>query len=171
MTTMQVCWWLLALSGVVQIVTQGSIFEGFRRKVAERSRFFGELVHCPLCFGVWVGGWLTLFGFGSPSTTLFFWPSWLVQPGKLGVVLEIFARLIAAILDGGALSLVAFGWTVFRGWLSRPAVVQGASVPAPPPAPVTQAIPASLMRPFQPAAPRKLPLPPCPICPPEEIST
>src|SRR5690606_1498546 len=175
MTTLQVMWWLLALSGVVQIVTQGSIFEGFRRKVADRSRFFGELIHCPLCFGVWVAGWMTLVGFGSPSTTLLFWPSWMAQQGKLAVALDILARLIAAILDGAALSLVAFGWTVLRGWLSRPAVVPSAAHPpvteAVPRPRAVEAVPASLMRPFQPAMqPFKAALPPCPISPPEEAS-
>src|SRR5690606_8880709 len=127
MTTLQVMWWLLALSGVVQIVTQGSIFEGFRRKVADRSRFFGELIHCPLCFGVWVAGWMTLVGFGSPSTTLLFWPSWMAQQGKLAVARDILARLIAAILDGAALSLVAFGLTVLSASLLRSAVVAAAA--------------------------------------------
>lgn len=45
----------LGLVGIVIIVTQGSIFEGFRDFLAKKSKFLGDLFSCPMCFGFWVG--------------------------------------------------------------------------------------------------------------------
>jgi hypothetical protein len=152
MSALSVLWWLLSGSGVVQIVTQGSIFGRFREAVGRRSRFLGELVTCPLCFAVWWGALLTLVGFGSPTGGLLVAPPWLL--GWRGS--QVLARLICAVLDGAALSLVAYGWTVARGWLSRPAMA-----PAPP-----RALPFPTVA-EEPLSPVRLPKPPCPFCPAE----
>lgn len=158
MTTLGLFWWLLALSGVVQVVTQGGIFRGMREGIARRSRFFGELVVCPLCFGVWLGGGMTLLGFGSPTLSLILFPSWT------GTELpwQILARLVGAVLDGAGLSLVAYGWTVARAALARPSAlrIEGAPSPA-----ATEAV-----YPWELPAASRVPvasLPPCPVCGPE----
>lgn len=45
---------------ITTIVTESLLFKGFRRAVAARSRYLGELVSCQLCFGTWVGFLLAL---------------------------------------------------------------------------------------------------------------
>lgn len=158
MTTLGLFWWLLALSGVVQVVTQGGIFQGVREGIARRSRFLGELVVCPLCFGVWLGGGMTLLGFGSPTLSLILFPSWT----GTGIPWQILARLVAAVLDGAALSLVAYGWTVARAALARPAALRIDAPPTSSPA-ATEAV-----YPWErPARVLASSLPPCPVCDPD----
>lgn len=45
---------------ITTIVVESLLFKGFRQAVAARSRYVGELVSCPLCFGTWVGFFLAL---------------------------------------------------------------------------------------------------------------
>lgn len=42
------------------IVIRGQIFKGLRQYLKRNSRFFGELIYCPLCFGTWTGIILSL---------------------------------------------------------------------------------------------------------------
>lgn len=116
MSTISLWWWFVVVSGLVQIVTQSSLFEPVRRVVANRSSFLGELISCPLCFGTWTGIGFSLLGI-SPSLTLLYLPEtpWL-------------QRGLAALFDGCGASFAAFSWVALRGYLSRPAVV---SAPAP----------------------------------------
>lgn len=117
MSTISLLWWIMVVSGLVQIVTQSSLFEPVRRVVANRSSFLGELLSCPLCFGTWTGIGFSLLGI-SPSLTL------LSLPGS-----PWFQRVLAALFDGCGASFAAFGWVALRGYLSRPAVVQNAPIP------------------------------------------
>lgn len=50
----------LGLTGITIIITSGSILDGFRAWVAQRSAFLGKLIDCPMCSGFWVG---LLYGF------------------------------------------------------------------------------------------------------------
>ena len=45
---------------MTQILVYGSIFENQRDWVMAKSRWFGELIHCPMCTGFWSG--VFLFG-------------------------------------------------------------------------------------------------------------
>lgn len=57
---------VLILWGLVYIVTQSSIFAGFRQGLLQGSTFFGTLVFCPACTGFWMGLLLGVFGvYGS----------------------------------------------------------------------------------------------------------
>ena len=49
-----------ACDQITTIVTESLLFKPVRERVAERSRYAGELVSCHLCFGTWVGLGLAL---------------------------------------------------------------------------------------------------------------
>lgn len=62
--------WTLMAYGMTTIIVYGSIFEGLRNWIQKRSKFFGELINCPLCTSTWVGFFLSLT-LGSISSELF----------------------------------------------------------------------------------------------------
>lgn len=47
----------IAGSVVLITVTRSTLFRPLRSKLDERSVLLGDLIHCPYCFGHWVG-WL-----------------------------------------------------------------------------------------------------------------
>ena len=51
---MHLFWFILAAFGLTQILVYGSIFN----KIRPTEGFFGELLHCPMCLGFWVGVFL-----------------------------------------------------------------------------------------------------------------
>ncbi len=118
MAAVGVFWWLLCLVGLVQVVVEGGIFEPVRQWVAKRSGFFGYLLHCPLCFGVWAGGWASLV-FVSPAASVLPLQAWI---GGLPWPALLVLRVVCAVLDGCAVSWAAFTWTTVRRALDRPAV-------------------------------------------------
>ena len=56
---MELVWFCLAAYGITQIIVYGSIFNSVRPP-KNWLKGFGELFHCPMCMGFWVG--LFLFG-------------------------------------------------------------------------------------------------------------
>ena len=174
---MSVLWWFVTMMGMVQIVVESDLFAPVRLAIVRRSSFFGQMVGCPMCFGVWLGGGLALAGFGSPSLSFVAFPSWL---GKLGWVGDVLARLLAALFDGAAASFAAFAWTNVRNYLARARVAAPAPAQnwpwqpaaprpssAPPAMPVgqlTRPLPAPEAEPAAPPVTRTLP---CAVCPPE----
>ena len=74
---MELLWFLLAAYGLTQILVYGSIFN----KIRPAKGFFGELFHCPMCLGFWVG--VFLYGI-SFYTELFTFELNLVNPIILG---------------------------------------------------------------------------------------
>lgn len=56
---MELVWFCLAAYGITQIIVYGSIFNSIR-PTKTWLKGFGELFHCPMCMGFWVG--LFLFG-------------------------------------------------------------------------------------------------------------
>ena len=64
---MELIWFLLAAFGLTQILVYGKIFDNYRPD-KEDFRGWGELFHCPMCMGFWVG--LFLF-FVNGFTELF----------------------------------------------------------------------------------------------------
>lgn len=65
---MELLWFVLTGYGLTQLLVYGSIFERARKFIRSKSDFLGELVHCPMCTGFWVG--VLLFGL-NPFTELF----------------------------------------------------------------------------------------------------
>jgi len=65
---MELLWFALTGYGLTQLIVYGSIFEKARAFIKTKSDFLGELVHCPMCTGFWVG--VLLFGL-NPFTELF----------------------------------------------------------------------------------------------------
>ena len=51
---MELIWFILISYGLTQILVYGSILN----KVRPSEGFFGELFHCPMCLGFWVGVFL-----------------------------------------------------------------------------------------------------------------
>jgi hypothetical protein len=46
---------LFGLVGLTIIISTGAIFEKTRDLISSKSKFFGELISCPMCLGFWVG--------------------------------------------------------------------------------------------------------------------
>jgi len=51
-------YFVLCAFGLTQILVYGTIFSSLRRKIEERSEWFGALFNCPMCTGFWVGVFL-----------------------------------------------------------------------------------------------------------------
>ena len=71
--------WSFIAYGMTTILVYGSIFEGIRTWLIKKSKFFGELIQCPLCTSTWVGffmsvvtGGLTVVYFDIGYFTIFF---------------------------------------------------------------------------------------------------
>ena len=62
--------WSFMAYGMTTIIVYGSIFEGLRNWLNKHSKFFGELVNCPLCTSTWVGFFLSLT-LGGISSQIF----------------------------------------------------------------------------------------------------
>ena len=64
---MEILWFILAAYGMTQILVYGNIFNHIRPKKEDYSGW-GELFHCTMCMGFWVGVIVCLI---SPWTELF----------------------------------------------------------------------------------------------------
>ena len=62
--------WVLICFGITFILTKAHIMAYFRDKMEKAHPKLGELFHCPLCTGFWVGASLGLF-WQSPTGNLF----------------------------------------------------------------------------------------------------
>ena len=56
---MELIWFVLASYGLTQILVYGKIFNNYRPN-KEDFMGWGELFHCPMCMGFWVGLFLFL---------------------------------------------------------------------------------------------------------------
>ena len=54
---MNLIWFILCAYGLTQILVYGSIFDKIRPAKTWLNGF-GELFHCPMCMGFWVGAFL-----------------------------------------------------------------------------------------------------------------
>jgi len=52
--------WTLISFGITLSVTRGRILEPLRQKAMKLNEKLGQLLHCPMCFGFWVGILLSL---------------------------------------------------------------------------------------------------------------
>tara|TARA_R110000744_G_scaffold99308_1_gene191730 strand:- start:746 stop:1030 length:285 start_codon:yes stop_codon:yes gene_type:complete len=60
----------LVVFGAVNIITISKIGAPWRKKASEINTKLGELFHCPMCMGFWVG--LVLSFWKSPTDFIFF---------------------------------------------------------------------------------------------------
>jgi len=67
---MELVWFVLAAYGLTQILVYGSIFN----KIRPEKGFFGELFHCPMCLGFWIG--VLLYGFSFYTELFTFELNW-----------------------------------------------------------------------------------------------
>ena len=74
---MSLIYFCLVCFGLTQILVFGSIFDSIRPKTG----FLGELLHCPMCTGFWVGVLLWAI---SPFTELFNFDYTVVNAFLLG---------------------------------------------------------------------------------------
>jgi len=51
----------IIVSGITFTVVFGSIFDPLREELKEKSKFFFDLLSCPLCFGTWVSIFVYFF--------------------------------------------------------------------------------------------------------------
>ena len=86
--------WALLVYGVTLIVTEGKLFAPLRDFVARRSPWAGTLLGCPMCFGWWVGAFVSVLGWS---------PSAVAGPA-------IWPLPLRALVDGAASSAV--GWAL-----------------------------------------------------------
>jgi len=63
--------WMLSVFGFTYIVVYSKIFKKFRDFCYAKSELVGQLIHCPLCLGFWVG-LPAHFLCGSPTHNLLF---------------------------------------------------------------------------------------------------
>jgi hypothetical protein len=63
-------WFALACFGITNIVTQGKVFERPRELIRAKSEYLGHWVRCPMCFGFWVGAFISLVMHESGMGTL-----------------------------------------------------------------------------------------------------
>jgi len=64
--------------GVTAGLVVGSLLDKPRQFIAERSDFLGEMIHCPMCTGFWVGAATSLLFdvsplYGAFMISLFSW--------------------------------------------------------------------------------------------------
>ena len=74
---MELLWFVLAAYGLTQILAYGSILN----KIRPTEGFFGELFHCPMCLGFWVG--VLLYGISFYTELFTFELNW-ANPLLLG---------------------------------------------------------------------------------------
>jgi hypothetical protein len=60
--------WGVSAYGMTTILVYGSIFEGFRNFIGKHSKFFGELINCPLCTSTWIGFFFSITLGGLTNT-------------------------------------------------------------------------------------------------------
>ena len=83
--------------GITSIVVQSKLFKPFREVIKTKSKFFGSLLHCMMCFGFWVGLYVVpVLGF-SPTAILF---------GKTN--LDLYQKIIFTIFDAAFISGVVY---------------------------------------------------------------
>lgn len=83
--------------GITSIVVQSKLFKPFREVMKTKSKFFGSLLHCMMCFGFWVGLYVVpVLGF-SPTAILF---------GKTN--LDLYQKIIFTIFDAAFISGVVY---------------------------------------------------------------
>lgn len=63
--------WMFSVFGFTYIAVYSQMTFKVRELLTKMSRFLGDLVHCPLCLGFWVG-LLAHFVCGSPTQNFFF---------------------------------------------------------------------------------------------------
>ena len=74
---MDLIWFVLAAYGLTQILAYGSIFN----KIRPTKGFFGELFHCSMCLGFWIG--ILLYGISFYTELFTFELNW-ANPLLLG---------------------------------------------------------------------------------------
>lgn len=52
--------WTFIAYGMTTILVWGSIFESTREWIKKKSKFFGDLISCPLCTSTWVGFFMSI---------------------------------------------------------------------------------------------------------------
>jgi len=62
---MDLLWFVLSCYGLTQILVYGSIF----KKIRPTEGFFGELFHCPMCLGFWIGVFVYAISFNTELFT------------------------------------------------------------------------------------------------------
>jgi hypothetical protein len=67
--------WSFIGYGMTTIIVYGSIFDSTRQWILKHSKFFGELINCPLCTSTWVGFFLSIVTGGL--TIQYFEVGWL----------------------------------------------------------------------------------------------
>ena len=67
---MDLLYFILICSGMTQIIVYGSIFKNLRPR-KEFFGGFGELFHCPMCMGFWVGLFVWQLGPYAPDLFVF----------------------------------------------------------------------------------------------------
>lgn len=84
-----------AVSAVSMILAKSTLFERPRDWVKEHSKFFGQLVNCPLCTSVWV----------SALTTAVFAP--VLVPGS-AVILQLLVSWLAIVAVAAPISGIIY---------------------------------------------------------------
>ena len=92
---MELIWFMLAAFGLTQILVYGKIFDNYR-PTKEQYRGWGEVFHCPMCMGFWVGFFLCVI---SPFTPLFTFEPNFITPILLGCLSSGTSYVLCQVFD------------------------------------------------------------------------
>lgn len=62
--------WILAHYGLTNILVTSKLFKPIRQRIDAYSDLLGDLVHCTMCMGWWVGIFMSMNGFGMIQSIL-----------------------------------------------------------------------------------------------------
>lgn len=94
--------------GLTSIITEGKIFEEFRRFISNISNFWGSVVTCPQCCGFWIGMFLSLTLY-SPCNDIMF-SEYNCDYRWYDFFIDLFLWVLCKVFDGSIISL--FSWFI-----------------------------------------------------------
>jgi len=98
----ELLYFILASWGMTQILVYGTIFKAQRNWIKEKSDWLGELIHCPMCTGFWVGAFL--FGIND-LTELFNFEYNIVNFLILGCLSSATSYALSTIIDDSGIKI------------------------------------------------------------------
>ena len=64
LSTLHLIIFVLITAGITSVITTSSLLSPVREYILKKSEYFGEMVHCPMCMGFWVGAAVSSMSFG-----------------------------------------------------------------------------------------------------------
>ena len=91
---LKITYFILICYGLTSIVVQSKLFKPLRSAISTKSKFFGSLLNCMMCFSFWVG-LLVVTALSFSPTAIFFGETNMDLPKKI-----VFTIFDAAFISG-----------------------------------------------------------------------